>query len=392
MNILIFTDTYYPETNGIAVTTKILVDVLKSKGHQVLVVTAVYNNKIPSNENNIYYISFPKSKKRSLFTTINVFNNNIYRHIKAFKPDLVHNQTNGQIGQLGRYTAEKLKIPFIYTYHSHFEEYAPYVEPGIFNRMARARERNYLNKMMKISTEFIAPSAKIKNYLRKKGVDRYINVITTGIDLSKWELGDAVKKDNKYLHKKYEIPDETKVLMYVGALSEEKNLDLLIKSYSKFLSSKPKHDSRLIIVGEGDQQAVLENLVAQLGIENNVLFIGKVNHDKLKSYFALADVFVTASTSETQSRSAMESMAARCVVLLKDDETLVDLIERDKNGFIFDNDDSFVEELNHILSMSEDELEKVRKAALKTISTNYSLEQFYDRVVEVYERAKRKKW
>ncbi len=392
MNIVIFTDTYYPETNGIAVTTKTLVDVLKNNGHQVLVVTSTYNNKIPSNENNIYYISFPKKKKRSLFTTISVFNNLIFRHVKAFKPDLVHNQTNGQIGQLGRYTADKLKIPFIYTYHSHFEEYAPYVEPGMINRIARARERTYLKKMMNISTEFIAPSSKIKNYLRKKGVDKYINVITTGIDINKWDNDEAVKKDIKYLHKKYEIPDETKVLMYVGAISEEKNLDLLIKSYKKYLDSEPKTDTRLVIVGEGDQQSALESLVAQLDIKDNVIFAGKVNHDKMKSYFAFADLFVTASTSETQSVSTMEAMAANCLVLVKDDETLVDLIDRDKNGFIFNSDDSFVEELNRLFSLSEDEKEKVRKAARKTIVTNYSLEKYYEKIVEVYERAKRKKW
>ena len=88
----------------------------------------------------------------------------------------------------------------------------------------------------------------------------------------------------------------------------------------------------------------------------------------------------------------MESMAARCLVLVKDDETLVDLIDRDKNGFIFDNDDSFAEELKRILSLSEDEIEKVKKAAFKTVSTNFSLDKFYERIVEVYERAKRKKW
>ena len=392
MNVLIFSDTYYPETNGIAVTTKTLVDVLKANGHNVLVVTAVYNNKIPNNENDVYYISFPKRKKRSLFTTISVFNNSIFRHIKAFKPDLIHNQTNGQIGQLGRYTADKLKIPFIYTYHSHFEEYAPYVEPGMINRIARARERNYLKKMMNISTEFIAPSSKIKNYLRKKGVDKYINVITTGIDVNKWEVDEAVKKDSKYLHKKFNIPEDTKVLMYVGAISEEKNLDLLVKSYSKVLNEQPKVDTRLLIVGEGDQQSSLENLTTQLGIQDKVLFVGKVVHDKIKSFFAFADVFVTASTSETQSISTMESMAARCLVLVKDDETLTDLIERDKNGFIFDNDDSFVVELNRIFALSEEETEKVRRMAFKTVSTNFSLDKFYERIVEVYERAKRKKW
>lgn len=392
MNVVIFTDTYYPETNGIAVTSKILVDVLKNNGHQVLIVTSTYNNKIPSNEPNIYYISFPKKKRRSLFTTINVFNTHIFRHIKTFKPDLIHNQTNGQIGQLGRYTADKLKVPFIYTYHSHFEEYAPYVGSGIINRMVRARERRYLNRMMNISTEFIAPSVKIKNYLRKKGVDKYINVITTGIDINKWDIDETTKKDNKYLHKKYDIPDNAKVLMYVGALSEEKNLDLLINSYKKYLDSNPKVDTRLVFVGEGNQQEVAEALVKQLEIENNVLFIGKVNHDKMKSYFAFADLFVTASTSETQSVSTMEAMAARCLVLVKDDETLMDLIDRDKNGFIFDNDDSFVDEVNRIMSMNEDEIEKVKKAAYRTISNNFSLDKFYEKVVEVYERAKRKKW
>ena len=392
MNIVIFSDSYYPEANGIAISSKTLVDVLKENGHNVLVVTATYNNKIPSNEPYIYYISFPVRKKRSLFATISVFNNLIFKHIKAFKPDIIHNQTNGQIGQLGRYTADKLKVPFVYTYHSHFEEYAPYVGTDIFNRIARARERRYLKDMMNISTEFIAPSIKIKNYLRKKGVDKYINVITTGIDLSQFEVDEAVKKDNKYLHKKYEISDNAKVLLYVGALSEEKNIDLLLKSFKKYLDINPDSDCYLLIVGEGDQLESLQALTNQLDISKRVIFVGKVNHDKMKSYYDLADVFVTASTSETQSISAMEAMATRCLVLLKDDETLIDLIERDKNGFTFTDDDSFACELMRIFSLSEDEIEKIKKNAYKTISTGFSLEEYYEKVVEVYNRAKRKKW
>ena len=392
MNIVIFTDTYYPETNGIAVTTKTLVDVLKNHGHQVLIVTAVYDNKIPSNENNIYYISFPKNKKRSLFTTINVFNTLIFKHIKAFKPDLIHNQTNGQIGQLGRYTADKLKVPFVYTYHSHYEEYAPYVEPGIVNRITRYRERKYLRKMTNISTEFIAPSIKIKNYLRKKGIDRFINVITSGVDVDKWEADETVKKDIKYLRKKFDVSEDCKILMFIGALSEEKNIDLLLKSYKKFLDSEPSVDTRLLIVGEGEELDNLIKLSSSLGIQDKVIFNGKVNHEKVKSYYNFADIFVTASTSETQSIATMEAMAANCVVLVKDDETLVGLLERDKNGFTFTDDDTFVEELKRILSLSEEEIEKVKKLAHKTIANDFSLEKFYEQIVEVYTRAKRKRW
>ena len=164
MNIVIFTDTYLPDSNGIAISSKTLVDVLKENGNKVLVVTSTFSKDVPTNQSDIYYISFSKKKKRSLFTTISIYNNSIYRRVKAFKPDIIHNQTNGQIGQLGRYTAKKLRLPFVYTYHAHFEEYAPYVGQGILNRISRARERKYLANMMNISTEFIAPSNKIKSY------------------------------------------------------------------------------------------------------------------------------------------------------------------------------------------------------------------------------------
>ncbi len=392
MNVVIFTDTYYPEANGIAVSSKTLVDVLKEHGHQVLVVTSTYDNKKPTNENNVYYISLKKNKKRSLISTISVFNNSIFKHIKAFKPDIIHNQTNGQIGQLGKYCARKLKVPFVYTYHQHYEEYAAYVESGILNRMARARERRFLREMADEATEFIVPSYKIKKYLRKKGFDKYINVIPTALDLKQFEIDDSVKKDNKYLHKKYDISDKDRVLLFVGTLSEEKNIDLLFNCFKKYLDTNPKEKCVLMVVGEGNQLESLKNLTAQLNMVENVIFVGKVNHEKIKSFYDLADVFTTASTSETQSIAATEAMATHCVVLLKDDETLDQLIERDKNGFTFNDDDSFAEELNRIFKLSKDDLEKVKKNAYKTIVSDYSLDSYYQKVEEVYARALRKKW
>ena len=340
MKIAIFTDTYYPETNGIAISGKILVDLLKKNEHDVIVITSIYDQKIPTNQSGIYYISFKKNKKRSVFTTVNIYNSTIFKDVKNFKPDIVHDLTNGHIGQIGRYTAEKLRIPLVYTYHTHFEDYAPYVESGIMNRFSRARGRNDLKIMMNASTEFIAPSIKIKNYLRKKGVDRYINVLTTAIDVKQFEIDESVKKDNKYLHKKYEIDDNAKVLTYIGALSQEKNIDLLINCFKKYLDNKEyPFNVYLIIVGEGDQLDNLKHLSSQLGIEKNVIFAGKVNHDKIKSYLDITDIFVSASTSETQSISTMEAMAAYTIPLVKDDETLINLIERDKNGYIFTDDE-----------------------------------------------------
>ena len=323
-------------------------------------------------------------------TTISIYKNKIFKHVKAFKPDIVHNQTNGPIGQLGRYTAKRLDIPFVFTYHKHFEEYAPYVEPGFINRIARAKERRYLQRMANISTEFIAPSIKIKNYLRKKGVDKYINVISTGVNVKDFECDESVKKDHKHICKKYGIDEKDKILIFVGGLSEEKNIDLLLKCFATYLHSETALPTKLLIVGDGDQIDTLKQLISELDIEDKVIFVGKVNHDRIKTYLDLADVFVTASTSETQNISAMEAMSSRCLVLLKEDEALMGFIERDQNGFTFNDDVQFAYELNRIFSLSEKEIEKVKKSAYKTILNDFSLENYYQRIMEVYDRAKRK--
>ena len=392
MNIAIFTDSYFPDVNGVSVSAKTLVDTLKNNGHNVIVVTAVYGSKDIKIEGGVYYVPFRKRKRRSFFTTLAIYRAFIYKHVRNFKPDIIHDQTNGHIGQLGRFTADRLRIPFVYTYHAHFEEYATYVDSDFINRLARARERRYLKKMMNISTEFIAPSIKIKNYLRKKGVDRYINVITTGIDVKEFEANESVLKDVKYLRKKYELENDEKVLFYVGALSKEKNIDLLIKSYKFFLDTNSKYQVRLIIAGEGEEDESLKKMVDELGLNNKVIFAGKINHEKIKSYLALADVFVTASTSETQSISTMEAMAASCVVLVKEEETLANLLINGENGFIFTDEESFSDELEKVLSLSKDNLAKVKKVALKAIADNFSLDDYYQKIMEVYDRAKRKKW
>lgn len=392
MNIAIFTDTYYPDTNGIAVNTKNLVDVLKANGNNVIVITSVFDDKVPTTDNGVYYISFSSKRKRSVLTTTRIYELGIFKEVKAFKPDIVHNQTNDQIGQLGRYTADKLKIPFVYTYHTHFEEYASYVKPTIFNRIRRARERSHLKRMMNVSTEFIAPSLKIKNYLRKKGIDKYINVIPSAIDVSEFEIDETTKKDSKYFAKKYGVGPKDKVLLYVGALSMEKNINLLVNCVSKYMQLEDKPRIVLLIVGEGNEWDVIKEQTESLGLSDCILLVGKVNHEKIKSYYEFADLYVTASTSETQSITAMEAMATNCLVLAKEDETLDGFLIKDKNGFTFQDEDDFVKELDKIFALKPETVEKIKKAGFKTIVDNFNEEQFYNRVMEVYNRAKRKKW
>ena len=391
MNIAIFTDTYYPEVNGIAVTTKILVETLKAHGDNVVVVTGIHDDKEPNKEANVYYVRCSIKNKGSVFTTVRNYNLTTFKHIKNFKPDIIHNQTNGHIGQLGIYTSTKLHVPFIYTYHIHREEYAPYVGSNFFIRIARARERRYFKMMTELATEFIAPSVKIKNYLRKKDIDKYINVVPSGIEMDKFIIDENTKKDGKYIKKKYDIKDGEKVLLYVGALSREKNIDLLLNSFRKYID-EVNNKTHLLIVGEGDQTDNLLGLIKQLDLKEYVHLVGKVNHDKIKSYYALSDVYVSSSTSETQNISIMEAMASRCLCLAISDESLLGIIEEEKTGFTFTDEDDFSSKLKRILKMDEKEINEIKENAYNLILNKFSLEKYYENTIEVYKRAQRKNW
>ena len=391
MNIAIFTDTYYPETNGVAISTKILVDALKSAGNQVLVVTSVISNKQPSKEGNVIYIPFPVKGTRGYFGTRGLYSLTMLRHVKAFKPDVIHVQTNGQIAQLGLYTSKLYDIPFVYTYHTFREKYATYVDGSLSSRIIRASERRYFQKMTIKSTEFIAPSLKIKNYLRKKGVDKYINVIPTGVNPEWFSLDEATKKDIKYLRKKYELEDSTKVLLYIGGLVKEKSVDYLIKAFKKYIDAY-QEDVRLLIIGDGEQTEELEKLVNSLELDNYVTLTGKVNHEKIKSFYLMADAYVNASLSETQSLSIIEAMSSLTPVIARDDNLLSDMIEDEVNGFIYGDGEQFVTKLYRCLHMEPAELEKLKATALKTVTNQYNVENYADKVLEVYNRAQRKNW
>lgn len=391
MNIAIFTDTYYPDTNGIAVASKILVDTLKAHGHNVMVVTT---SREDGNhyEDGVIYTYINRKPKHSFFKSLRRFNKANFKMIRDFNPDIIHNQTNDQVGQFGRYTANKLNKPFVYTYHIHYEDYAPYAGGGFFHRLFRARERAYFKHMMNISTEFIAPTIKIKNYLRKKGVDKYINVITTGVDPSTFIIDEEMKQKGEGLKEKFKIEKDEKIGLYVGNLSREKNIDLLIKSYKRFIDSNPKHKCRLIIVGKGEEANELALLVRQLGLDKYIHFAGKVGYDIIRAYYGIADFYMSCSTSETQNITIMEAMLTKTIVLAKNDESLIGFIDENKTGFTFNDSTQFVYQLNRLLDMDKKEIEEIKNNSYKKIVEECSLEKFYQNIYEVYIRAERKNW
>lgn len=391
MRIAIFTDTYPPFINGVSTSTFNLVKVLEAHGHETLVVTPRSDDGKLEIKDNVIYIPGISLKKIYGYRLTTLFSQKVFDMIKEFKPDLIHNQTDITIGQFARMVANRLDIPIVYTYHTSYEDYTYYVTHGFLDRVAKRTIRAYSKFIANHSTELISPSTKTKDFMRNVGYDTYVNIVPTGIDFSLFKEENIDKEEINTFKKEHNINENTKVFLILGRIAKEKSVDVSIKCFAKYLKAHPNIDAKLLIVGGGPQLNELELLVHELQIGPYVDFIGPVPASRVPFFYHLADIYTSASLTETQGLTFMEAMSAKCFVVARYDDNLSGTIIEGETGFFFTDEDSFVQKVDYIFSFSEDEKNKIINNALKIVD-KYSLEKFYLNIIEVYKRAVRKFW
>lgn len=390
MRIGLFSDTYYPEINGVATSTKTLCDILKKKGHDVFVVTTNPFSKKIEFKDNVLRIPGITLKILYSYEMAGFINPKATKIIKKLRLDIIHVQTEMGIGIYGRLLAKKLKIPLVYTYHTMYVDYTYIVTKGVLDPAAKGIVKKFSKSISSSVTELTTPSVKTKNALREYGVDRYINVIPNGINLSLFEESNIDKnfieefKTKHNLHGKY-------ILLSLGRIAKEKANDVLLQGYATFLKNPTIDNSVLLVVGDGPDRPNLEKLTMELGISDHVIFVGKVPYEQVPYFYYMSNLYLSASTSETQGLTFIEAIAAKTLVLCRFDENLEDVIQDNKTGFFFSNNDSFNQKLRYILSLSQEEQKDIiEKAYIQ--NKKYSVEEFYNSMIEVYYRALRKKW
>ena len=340
---------------------------------------------------NVLYIPGLYLKKLYGYRLTNIFTNKPVQIIKKFKPDVIHNQTDFTIGVLARRIAKKFRIPIVYTYHTSYEDYTYYVTRGIMDRFAKRIVRAYSKDLANRMTEFITPSDKTKEYMRLVGSDTYINVIPTGIDFSIFKADKIDAEKVAAFKKEHNIKSTTKVFLMVGRLAKEKSMDVSLKGFAQYHQKHPDVDKKMLILGDGPNKEELELLAAELGISHLVDFLGQVSGLEVPFYYSLADIYTSASITETQGLTFMEAMAAGKIVLARFDSNLTETITNGKTGFFFTDLNSFVTQVEKIFSLTEEQKNAVIEGAYRKVDT-YSIDKFYENVMRVYKRAIRKHW
>ncbi len=386
MRIGIFTETYTPYISGLVTSELMLKKALEKKGHEVYVVTANLQNfhyDYDEEERVLRVPGIPTGIYDSRLTSI--YPVRAINKIKSWHLDVIHSQTEFGIGTFARIFAKQYNIPIVHTYHTMYEDYVHYITKGYFNKSSK-KLVEYLTKFYcdKTITELIVPTKKAYDLFKEKyNVERNIHIVPTGIEVERFFKEQINSKKLSELKKKYGLTKKDFVGIFVGRIAEEKNIPFLINVMEKII--KKHKNVKLMIIGDGPDKENYEKLTREKKCDKNIIFTGKVPWDEVPIYYHLGDVFLSASTSETQGLTIIEAMAASLPALCINDESFRNTVIDGLNGFLFEDEDGCEEAIIKILKDKKLAASLSKEARIS--AEKHSSKYFAEQVLDVYKKA-----
>ena len=376
MKVLITTDLFTTATNGVVTSLTNLWEELKAKGHEVKILTFSENHH-SHQDGDVYYIrSMPCEVYPNMRMPLS-YRHRLINELIEWKPDVVHSQCEFFSYQFAQRIARLTGAPLIHTYHTLYEQYVTYVIPSrrLGIRAVRMMSRNRLKRADRV----IVPSHKAEDALKTYGMKNEVCVVPSGISLEQHRLRLA---SNERLEKRrmMGIADDETVLINLGRLGTEKNLAEVVQYFAKAAKAMP--DVRLMIVGDGPAKEELELLSDELGLQSRVIFTGMVPPTEVHEYYQLADVFVNASTSETQGLTYVEAAANALPLLCRRDRCLVGVLEEGANGYEYTNEEDYLAALRKIVGDREWRVRAAKRS--EEIAMQFDKKSFADKVVSLY--------
>ena len=388
MRIALFTETYLPHINGVVTHVKILRDGLVQLGHEVLVVTADAGARHHYVEDGILHCPAHTSRRFYNYSLSLPISNSRLRLVREFAPDIIHIHNEFGIGMSGLLCAKILRVPLVYTLHTMYDDYIYYIAPKPFVKAATDVSHHYFKFIAKHSNALTGPSQKCQEYFRLTGLKKDVNVIPNAVEVDQFSPQEVPEEKKQELREKCGIREGSMVACFVGRLGREKSVDVLLGYWKAAVA--PEDNIHLVVIGDGPVRPELEQQAQELGIGGMVTFTGKVEHEDLPPYYALCDVYVTASLSDTNSISMLEGMCSGLPVLQRTDPLNADQVRDGKNGFNFNSPEEMIQKLRQIQSMDVEALQGFKESVIASIRENGARE-LAERTLAVYERVRKKK-
>lgn len=382
--ICLLTDVFPLFVNGVNIVVDLLKRELEKLGYEVYV-AALWNNKLSYKKlPNDYYIPIKANyayflkghRELEMFETLN-----FTRQAKAlslFGFDYLHLHTEYSMGQIALKLSKYIGVKLLYTYHTLWNLYYQHKFGKLIGDITyKAAKRLLFTHVYKSCEIITVPSKKSFDILKDESDASDIRIIPSAINVERFTLTHDDKKIIDDLKKKYKLKDK-KVLGYVGRVSLEKNIIETLEYVSKVKEEIP--NIVFIIVGEGDAIPPLQKATEKYHLEDNIIFVGGVENAKLKYYYALFDVFVTASNFETQGLTYFESAASGTLILAKQDRAIEDIFFDNDNAYIYSSFEEWKERLNKALFENNDRI--IKNA--KKLMDRYASDKWSKQILAIY--------
>jgi glycosyltransferase involved in cell wall biosynthesis len=320
LRVAVVTETYPPEVNGVAATIARAVQGLRDRGHELQLVRPRQDKAETATQDHRFaevllrglpIPRYPQLKmglpsKRALL-----------RHWSSHRPDVVHLVTEGPLGWSALQAATQLKLPVVSDFRTNFHAYSKHY--GI--AWLRNPIMSYLRKFHNRTLCTMVPTEGLRGELVSSGF-KSLRVVSRGVDTS---LFDPARR-SEALRQSWGAGPQDMVVLCVGRLAAEKNLDVLMQAFNGMLAIDPR--AKLVLVGDGPERGALQQRCP------SAIFAGLRRGEDLGAHYASADLFLFPSITETFGNVLPEAMASGLAVVGFDYAAAHQVVRHGDNGLL----------------------------------------------------------
>ncbi|MDG5787763.1 glycosyltransferase family 1 protein [Evansella sp. AB-P1] len=360
MRIALFTDTFAPQVNGVAKTLGRLVNYFEKENipHEIFVPEQVDDNSLFSGNvhgfTSLPFLLYPECR----IALPNILK--IRNRLQTLQPDLIHLATPFNVGLCGLHYATKYHVPYVASYHTHFDQYLDYYKLGFMLPWIWKYQHWFHRNAKKI----FVPSNETKNHLEEKGF-KELELWPRGVDCHIFNPHRNKRdfKERYHITKKY-------TLLYVGRVAPEKDLHILSEMVEN-LSSELKKEVQWVVVGEGPMLSELKQKHKQ-----DICFTGYLDGEELADAYTAADLFVFPSSSETFGNVVLEALASGTPAIVANSGGVKEIVIDGVTGILCSPNDtaSFIEGVERML------LSHSLRRSMSLKSRSYSKKQSWDKI------------
>ena len=370
MRVAIITETFLPKVDGIVKVTCLLLDHLRKRGIDALVIAPRYGENARYKDVPICSlpsVSLPLYPEARLgFATFS-----LYRQLSAFKPDVAHLFHPVMTGIPTMGMLKWMEVPTVTSFHLDYARLAKQFKVGLFDLgFTRPLIDELTKNVFNWSDYSLAPSKLVQRQMRQLGISN-VGLWRRGVDAATFhprfrsaEMRREMTDGNS---------DDT-VLVYVGRLSDEKQIEHIRPALEQLPGT------RLVLVGDGPARPALERFFAG----SPVTFMGYLSGDRLSQAYASADIFVFPSRLETFGLVVVEAMAAGLPVVAARVGGVSEIVSEGETGYTFDSGDTkaIVAGIRNIARNPEN----MRRmgANARAFAETQSWDAIMDEVIEIY--------